>query len=102
VRRGWSEPEPLRTNLFGYVDARDVAGAVVAALESGFEGAEVMSIFAADTTWNRPNADLVERFFPGATLSPELGPYETLVSIDKARRLIGWSPKHSWRDVLKG
>jgi nucleoside-diphosphate-sugar epimerase len=101
VRRGWSEPEPLRTNLFGYVDARDVAGAVVAALESGFEGAEVMSIFAADTTWNRPNADLVERFFPGATLSPELGPYETLVSIDKARRLIGWSPKHSWRDVLK-
>jgi len=27
-----------------------------------------------------------------------LGEHETLLSIDKARRLLGYEPKHSWRD----
>ena len=101
VRRGWSDPTELRTNLFGYIDARDVAGAILCALTADFTGAEAMSIFAADTTWNRPNDELVKQFFPRSTLKPGTGPYETLVSIDKARRLIGFEPKHSWRDVLK-
>ena len=100
VRRGWSDPTDLRTNLFGYVDARDVANAVLAALRADFTGAEAMGIFAADTTWNEPNEALVARFYPGATLKPGTGPYETLVSNDKAKRLIGYEPRHSWRDVL--
>jgi nucleoside-diphosphate-sugar epimerase len=102
VRAGWENPEPLRTNLFGYVDARDVAGAVIAALEARVTGAEAMSIAAADTTWHKPNEELVRAFYPGASLKPGTGPYETLISIDKARRLIGYRPRHSWRDVLKG
>jgi nucleoside-diphosphate-sugar epimerase len=102
VRRGWSDPTDLRTNLFGYVDARDVAGAVLGALATEFTGAEAMGIFAADTTWNRPNDALVKEFYPEAVLRPGTGPYETLVSNAKARRLIGYAPKHSWRDVLEG
>ena len=102
VRRGWSDPADLRTNLFGYVDARDVAGAVLAALSADFTGAEAFGIFAADTTWNRPNEELVRQFYPEAKLRPGTGPYESLVSNAKARRLIGYAPKHSWRDVLKG
>ena len=102
IRAGWTDPAPLRTNLFGYVDARDVARAVIAALSADFTGAEVMSIFAADTSWNRPNEELVKQFYPGTALTPGTGPFETLVSIDKAKRLIGYAPKHSWRDVLKG
>jgi len=101
IRRGWSDPTDLRTNLFGYVDARDVAGAVLAALRADFMGAEAMGIFAADTTWNRPNDELVRQFYPGATLKPGTGPFDTLVSNDKAKRLIGYAPRHSWRDVLR-
>ena len=71
-----------------------------AALRADFTGAEAMGIFAADTTWNEPNEALVARFYPGATLKPGTGPYETLVSNDKAKRLIGYEPRHSWRDVL--
>ena len=26
------------------------------------------------------------------------GPNETLLSIDKARKLLGYEPQHSWRD----
>lgn len=101
VRRGWSDPTDLRTNLFGYVDARDVAGAVVAALKADFVGAEAMGVFATDTTWNKPNEELVKQFYPGATLKAGTGAYATLVSNDKAKRLIGYEPKHSWRDVLR-
>ena len=101
VRAGWTDPAPLRTNLFGYVDARDVAGAVIAALEAEFTGAEAMSIFAADTSWNKPNDELVREFFPGSALKAGTGPYDSLVSNDRAKRLIGYTPKHSWRDVLK-
>jgi len=28
----------------------------------------------------------------------ELGRHETLLSIDKARRVFGYEPEHSWRD----
>jgi hypothetical protein len=27
----------------------------------------------------------------------ELGEHETMLSIDKARRLLGYEPEHSWR-----
>jgi len=28
----------------------------------------------------------------------EVGERETLLSIDKARRMLGYAPEHSWRD----
>jgi nucleoside-diphosphate-sugar epimerase len=102
IRAGWIHPAPLRTNLFGYVDARDVAQAAVKALESSVTGAEAMTIAAADTTWTKPNAELVAEFFPNTVLRPGTGDFETLISIEKARKLIGYEPEYSWRDVLKG
>jgi UDP-glucose 4-epimerase len=30
-------------------------------------------------------------------IARELGEHDTLLSIDKARRVLGYSPKHSWR-----
>jgi len=29
-----------------------------------------------------------------------LGDHETLLSIEKARRLLGYQPEHSWRDEI--
>jgi nucleoside-diphosphate-sugar epimerase len=102
IRAGWIDPAPLRTNLFGYVDARDVAQAAVKALESSLAGAEAMTIAAADTTWTKPNAELVAEFFHNTVLRAGTGDFETLISIEKARKLIGYEPEYSWRDVLKG
>jgi hypothetical protein len=47
---------------------------------------------------SRPNAELVAQVFPGVPLAAEFGERDTLLSIDKARRLLGYSPRHSWRD----
>lgn len=88
-------------NLWGYIDARDGAQAVQRALEVAPAGFETYIIAAADTVMSRPNAELVAEVFPGVE-TREFGEHATLLSIDKARRLLGYDPQHSWRDHVSG
>jgi UDP-glucose 4-epimerase len=87
-------------NLWGYIDGRDGAQAVSLALEKAPPGFERFIIAAADTVMSRPNAELVAEVFPGVPLRGELGEHDTMLSIDKARRLLGFEPRHSWRDEV--
>ncbi len=96
----WDDPLARRFNLWGYVDSRDTADACRRALEAPIAGAEVMTIAAPDTIMRQPNAELVAAAFPGCVLKPGTGPHETLISIDKARQLIGYDPQWTWRKVL--
>ena len=88
-------------NLWGYIDARDGAHAVQRALEVAPAGFETYIIAAADTVMSRSNAELVAEVFPGVE-TREFGEHDTLLSIDKARRLLGYDPQHSWRDHVSG
>ena len=88
-------------NLWGYIDARDGAQAVQRALEVAPPGFETYIIAAADTVMSRPNAELVAEVFPGVE-TRDLGEHDTLLSIDKARRILGYEPRHSWRDHTTG
>jgi nucleoside-diphosphate-sugar epimerase len=87
-----------RWNLWGYVDARDVAQACRLALDAQLDGAEVFVVAAGDTVMTRPNADLMAEVYPAVELRRELGDHDTLLSIEKARRMLGYEPRHSWRD----
>ncbi|UOE42797.1 NAD-dependent epimerase/dehydratase family protein [Agromyces larvae] len=89
-------------NLWGYVDARDGAQAVGRALALGKPGFERYVIAAADTVMSRPNAELVAEVFPGVEVRGELGRNDTLLSIEKARRVLGYEPQYSWRDEATG
>jgi nucleoside-diphosphate-sugar epimerase len=80
------------------VDARDVAQSCRLGLEAGISGAEAFIIAAADTVMNRPNRELMAAVFPGVPLRDGIGDFDTLLSIDKARRLLGYAPRHSWRN----
>ena len=84
-------------NLWGYIDGRDGGQAVLRALENAKPGFEAFIIAAADTVMSRPNAELVAEVFPGVEFR-EVGENDTLLSIDKARRMLGYAPQHSWRD----
>jgi UDP-glucose 4-epimerase len=88
-------------NLWGYIDARDGAQAVRRALEVAPTGFETYIIAAADTVMSRPNGELVAEVFPGVQ-TRGFGDHDTLLSIDKARRLLGYEPEHSWRDHVPG
>jgi nucleoside-diphosphate-sugar epimerase len=84
-------------NLWGYVDGRDGAQAVLKSLEADVTGFDRFIIAAADTVMSQSNADLVAEVFPGVPVTRELGEHDTLLSIEKARRVLGYDPHHSWR-----
>ncbi len=94
----WTDPRLRKWNLWGYVDARDVAQSCRLGLEVPVEGAEVFIIAAADTVMPQPNRELMSAVFPMVPLRDGTGDYETLLSIAKARRMLGYSPRYSWRD----
>jgi nucleoside-diphosphate-sugar epimerase len=92
-----ADPWLRKWNLWGYIDARDGAQAVRRALGYDAPGADVFIIANADTVMSRPNDELLAEVFPGVPLRRPVEPNETLLSIDKARRLLGYEPEHSWR-----
>lgn len=87
-------------NLWSYIDGRDGAQAVSRALANAVPGFQRFIIAAADTVMSRPNAELVAEVFPDVLVRGDLGVNDTLLSIDKARRMLGYEPRHSWRDEL--
>jgi UDP-glucose 4-epimerase len=93
-----TDPKNRRWNAWGYIDARDGSQAILKALESDATGFEVFIVAEADTVSDRPNAELVAAEYPDVPVKRELGEHDTLLSIDKARRLLGYEPQHSWRD----
>jgi nucleoside-diphosphate-sugar epimerase len=87
-----------RWNLWGYIDGRDGAQAVLKALQSAPPGFERFIIAAADTVMRRPSAELAAEVYPTVQITGDVAGRTTLLSIDKARRLLGFDPEHSWQD----
>jgi nucleoside-diphosphate-sugar epimerase len=93
----WEDPALRRWNLWSWVDSRDVAQSCRLALEADVSGSDVFTIAAADTLMRTPSRELMAAAFPDVPVDPGLGPFDTLLSIDKARRILGYAPKHTWR-----
>jgi nucleoside-diphosphate-sugar epimerase len=93
----WADPALRRWNLWSWVDRRDVAQACRLGLEADVAGADNFTIAAADTLMKTPSRDLMAAGFPGVPVDPALGQFETLLSIEKARRVLGYAPRHGWR-----
>ncbi len=97
----WQDDPTIRKwNLWGYVDARDVAQAVRLGLDAPIEGSEIAIVAAADTVMTRPSADLMAEVFPTVPLRRAVEGRETLLSIDRARQLLGYEPRYRWRDQV--
>jgi len=93
-----SDPKKRKWNLWGYIDARDGAQAVRKAIEAEFKGFEAFIIANADTVMSRANASLMAEVFPGVEQRPNMSSAGTLLSIDKAKRMLDYNPQHSWRN----
>jgi nucleoside-diphosphate-sugar epimerase len=97
------EPARRKWNLWGYIDERDAATACRLALEAvSLAGGTSASfiIAAADTVMTQPSADLMRQIFPGVPLRGDVSGNTTLLSIERARRMLGFQPRHSWRDYV--
>jgi nucleoside-diphosphate-sugar epimerase len=95
-----ADPVLRKWNLWGYIDARDGAQACRLALEHEGTGREVFVIANADTVMSTPSAELASAVFPDVEVRGDVSGTQTLLSIDKARRVLGYEPQHSWRDEV--
>jgi UDP-glucose 4-epimerase len=99
-----ADPALAAPSLFNYVDARDVADfldLLLAKMDSIPNG-QTFFVGAEDALATEPLADLVPRFLPGsAALAAHLTGTSPAFSIEKARKLLGWKPRRSWRHELQ-
>ncbi len=98
----WNDKEKdvQKMNAWAYCDVRDAAQACLLAIEKSNLGNQVFHITAPDTIMPDLSQDLVSRFFPNVTLKRTVQGNETLMAINKARKILGYEPKYTWRSVL--
>jgi len=92
-------PATGRDVLFSYLAMEDGARIARKAVEADFEGHETFWAVAGDTTADALTTDIVDEFFPEATINNSFKEYETIVDISKAKDLLDWEPAISWRDL---
>jgi UDP-glucose 4-epimerase len=87
---------------WAYIDADDLAEAIRLAVESDAPGHEVVYIAADDTIGGRDLQATWQAAYPGAStvLRPVSRPDASGIDTAKARTLLGWQPRRSWRDHL--
>jgi nucleoside-diphosphate-sugar epimerase len=95
-----NDPRARKWNLWGYIDARDGAQAVRRAIQADFTGFEAFIIANADTVMSRSNMSLLAEVFPDVPTKGNISTNSTLLAIDKAKRLLGYSPQYSWRNEV--
>lgn len=95
----FADPSVRRRNIFAYIDANDLGHMVECCLNTDGLGFEIFNVANDDHSVNVPTDALIKRFYDGVPAKP-MGPRETFFSNTKAKRLVGFSPKHSWRNYV--
>lgn len=95
------DPQEPSASLWSYIDAEDLADAIVLAVESELPGHEVFFIASPDNVGNRDLAAAVRQMYGDQIeVRPLDRPDASGISCAKAERLLGYRPTRSWRDHL--
>jgi nucleoside-diphosphate-sugar epimerase len=90
--------QPTRFVPFNYIDVRDLAAAFRLAIERPLEGHHVLFIMADDSVIAEPLATAMPRWLPEtAEISRPFTGSQPSVSNARAKAVLGWQPRHSWR-----
>ena len=93
----WPAPtleNPLTLVMWAYADARDVAEAHVRSLDAEIEEYEAFMIAQPSSRFKEPTMDLVKNNFGDRVEIREgLNGTASVISTEKAQRLLGWRPK---------
>jgi nucleoside-diphosphate-sugar epimerase len=83
--------------LWAWLDTRDAARAIEAALTSRLTGHQLINVVAPDTTALEPTAELLRRYHPATTLTEPLEGFASPFSTRRTRELLGFTAAYSWR-----
>ena len=92
----------LSAGFWSYIDVYDLAEAIVLAVQSDLPGHEVFYIASPDNVGGHPFEKIVREYYGDAVEIKTPLPREDAsgISVAKAQKLLGYSPKRSWRDYL--
>jgi nucleoside-diphosphate-sugar epimerase len=96
----WDDPQVRKWNLWGYVDESHVAQSVRLALAADLTGADSFIVAAGDTVMQRSSRELMAEVFAGVPVADTVTGTDTLLSIEKARAVLGYTPEFSWRSLF--
>ena len=91
------DADTRRFNLWTYIDARDASQAIRLSLEAKLTGAHVFGIANSDSIMKKPNDALLDKVFPKTKRKRPITASESLISIDKAAKVLGYKPQFDWR-----
>ena len=91
----FANPDMRRRNIFAYIDARDLGHMVECCLNTDGLGFEVFNVSNDDHSVNLTTPEIITRYYQGVPTA-EMGVTETFYSNAKAKRLLGYAPKHRW------
>ncbi|RPI13881.1 MAG: NAD(P)-dependent oxidoreductase [Ignavibacteriae bacterium] len=85
-----------------FLDVRDLADVILASIENIKNGYHCLLVASDDiTTSGLSSLELVHKIHPCVKWKGdkeyELNPFKSLVNTDKAKSILQWSPKYSWR-----
>lgn len=97
----FKDPSLRKRIAWSYIDGRDLATACRLGIEKDGLGWQVMNVAADDVSSDRPTAELLKRYYPNVPVRKQLGEFETLLSNEKIKRLLGFKQQHHWRDEVR-
>jgi len=94
-----ANPGLRRRNIFAYIDARDLGQLVDRCLATDGLGYQIFNASNDDHSVAESSAALIEKYYQGVPTG-EIGPTETFYANTKAKTMLGFQPKYSWRMYL--
>lgn len=98
-----ARPTAFSTTYWCTVDARDSARAFLAGIEAEYEGAHTLFINDSHNILSRPSRELAALVYPEVTeWRAPLEHDAALITCRRAKQVLGWEPRYSWRGVAAG
>jgi len=95
-----ADPALRRRNIFAYIDARDLGHMVDRCLVVDGLGYQVFNVANDTHSVDRTTDQLIAEFYADVPVIRPMGAQETFYVNAKARDMLGFRPKHDWRDQL--
>jgi len=89
-----------RRNIFAYIDARDLGHMVDCCLKTDGLGYQIFNVANEDTSVGATSAEVMAEFYQGVHQTRQMAEFETFYDISKAKKMVGFAPKHGWRGQL--
>lgn len=93
-----ADPGNDSRGLWAWLDTRDAARAIEAALTSPLTGHNLIQVVADDTTSLLPTAELLRRYHPNSVLTEPIEGCGTTFCTARSRELLGFTAIHGWRE----